>query len=140
MNDSRSIELKDMQKDSGHQDIVRHSFRVPVGPDDDVTVVINGKSYQVVDISLDGISIACRDNTTFMVEQTFDHCELTTPGSVIKNLTARVVHFSYGVQSGWQNGIQWINADKRQLQKLSALVTSMKEKLLKTNLNEKNSQ
>ncbi|MCF6246880.1 MAG: PilZ domain-containing protein [Desulfobacula sp.] len=133
MNNTRSIEFQDIKKDNSQQENVRRSFRVPVAPEDGMTVVINDNSYQVVDISLEGISIACENNTTFMVAQTFDNCEIKTPDSIIKNLTGRIVHFSCGSEAGWQNGIQWIDFDKETLLKISTLVASMKKKLLKTN-------
>ncbi len=129
----QSIEFQDIKNDKSQQETVRRSFRVPVDSDDDVTVVINGNSYQVLDISLEGISIACEDNTAFMVEQTFDNCELRIPNNLINNLTGRIVHFSCGSEKGWQNGIQWIKFDKETSQKMSTLVALMKKEILKEN-------
>ncbi len=131
MNNIRSIELQDIKNDKLQQEIVRQTYRVHVDPKDDITVIINGNSYQVVDISLEGISIACTDNTAFRIEQAVDNCELKTPTSTIKNLTGQIVHFSCDSKKRWQNGIQWIKFEKATSQKISTLVTSMKEKLLK---------
>ncbi len=131
MNDTKSIEFEDIKKDKSHQETVRQSFRVPVDPDGDMTVVINAKSYHVVDIGLEGIGIACGDNTAFKVGQTFDNCELKIPNDAITNLSGKVVHTLRRSGKGWQNGIKWIMFDEETSKKISALVASLKEKLMK---------
>ncbi len=138
MSNDKSIEFQDIKNDNAQPSIVRRSFRVPVNPDDGIKAVINGTDYKVMDISVEGISIACGVDTAFMVEQAFDNCELLTPDGVIKPLTGRVIHFSCDSgKKNRQNGILWVDLTEDTSQKISTLVVSMKNRLLKIDTSSK---
>ncbi len=107
---------------------VRKSFRVKVEKQDNIQAVINGELYQVKDISQEGFSIACHDNTAFIVAQTIKNCDLKLPGDTIKKFTGRVIHFSCGNDKNWRNGFQWIKLDKNSFKKIANLVAQLKDR------------
>lgn len=113
-------------------DDIRRSFRVPVDPSYGIQATLNQKTYPVSDISPEGISILCRDHTAFTVAQIIENCELILPDVTIKNLTARVVHFSCPSEFNWTNGIQWVNLADDDLEKIAAQVSKLKKELLES--------
>lgn len=109
--------------------VVRKSFRVPV-EDNSIQVVLNNITYPVSDISPQGISIAIKDNTAFTVAQELINCELILPDETITGLTATVMHFTNTGEGVWQNGIQWVGLKDEEVQKIAAVVSKMKKRLL----------
>ncbi|HKJ99288.1 MAG TPA: PilZ domain-containing protein [Desulfotignum sp.] len=129
MNDS-SIELAPMPEDAGQQ--VRRSFRVPVDPEEPVSVVIDEISYPVSDISLDGISFSVEDNQRFESGQTLSSCRLQCKNFVLTDLEAQVVHCSFPAQGSdlWQLGIQWVHMKNSEKKELEQMLTRLKKNAL----------
>lgn len=132
MSNTESIEFQDIQKDSKQVDIVRKSFRVPIQEDDDINVIIAGVSYRVIDISISGVGIVRQDMNTLSVSQVYTNCELHYPEGVIKELTAKIIHFTSSIDKAWLNGLTWIDVTKDAQKKINALVEKRKNDLLQS--------
>ena len=132
MSNTESIEFQDIQKDSKQVDIVRKSYRIPIQEDDDINVVIAGQSYRVIDISISGVAIVRQDTNTLSVSQIYTNCELRYPEGIIKELTAKIIHFTSGTDKSWLNGLMWIDVTKNAQTKINALVKKRKNDLLKS--------
>lgn len=113
-------------------DSVRRAFRVPVPPGNGIKAVLNGREYDVIDISPQGLSIRCRDSTAFTVAQVIEDCRLIMPGLEIRDLTARVIHFSCKSESEWTNGIQWVGLTETAQENIAEQVSWIKRRLTET--------
>ncbi len=87
----------------------RKSSRVPVEVQDKISTIIDGKSYQVINLSPDGLNIANTDHAPFTIGELINNCKLILSDCHIKDLTARIIHCSCGSDGKWNNGIQWID-------------------------------
>ncbi|MCK5836434.1 MAG: hypothetical protein KAH09_04135 [Desulfobacula sp.] len=130
MND-QSLEFRKMKDIPGLPERVRKSFRIPVEDSQKVWVLINNKRYPVLDICLNGISIALDDNGAFTIDQTINNCELNILDESIEALNGRVIHFSSYLGEDWQCGIQWMDMNEITTRQISMIVLKMKEQLLK---------
>lgn len=128
MSDKPTIEFEKITKEREY-DIIRRSFRVPAAGYD-IKVIINGKSYEAVDISPEGVSILCQKDVAFTVAQIIKDCALVLPGETIKNLTAKIIHFTSTGQNRWQNGIQWADTTDEFIRKTAEVVSGIKRELL----------
>jgi len=124
--ESKPDEPKDTRSDHS---AIRQSFRVAVDPEDGIFVVLNGRTYPVVDISPQGINVFCRDNNDFTLSQVIENCELIIPEDTIKRLTAKVIHCSCSSDGKWTNGIQWKGLTDADLDKIVQQVSHLKNKL-----------
>ncbi len=118
------------------QSPIRQSFRVSVEPEDRIFVVLNGETYPVADISPEGINIVCRDSNPFTLSQVIENCQLILPGDTIKDLSAKVIHFSCGPGGRWTNGIQWVDLPDSTLDKIVGQVSKIKKRLRQQSLSE----
>ena len=133
MND-QSIEFLDIKEDSTLPEIVRKSFRVPVKDSWNGRVVINNKQYPVLDICLDGISIALEDNSAFAIDQILKNCELNISDVTIKDLNGRIIHFLLNPAKNCKDchcGIQWMDMKEKTANQILKIVSKMKKQLLK---------
>ncbi len=127
----QSIELTSINEDPVLPKIVRHSFRVPILDKDKIHVTIQENSFPVLDLSESGISIAPQKKVHLLVDEKIKNCELHIFDTVLKGLTAQVVHFSSNSGEAWQYGLKWINLSKKMRNQLSEVILAIKEKLLK---------
>jgi hypothetical protein len=128
---SQSIEFNEEKNDSSLPKIVRKSFRVPVGDDNNTSVQIYGKRYHITDISIDALGIAVKGNSDFSIDQVLKGCELTLFDITIKDLNGKVVHLTLTEQKVLLYGIQWENMKESDIAHISKIVMEMKEQLLK---------
>ena len=108
---------------------IRRSFRVPVEFQDDIAVMLDNQTYRVVDISPEGVNIDDKDQASFTDGQLIENFELIIPGSRIKGLTARIVHYSSDTERNWNYGIQWIDMADEAQQQIVAIVLKIKQRL-----------
>ncbi len=108
---------------------IRRSFRVPVTIQDNISVVINNKSYHVFNLSPEGVNIANTDHSPFTIGESIENCNLILSDCHIKNLTASIVHCSCGVDGKWNNGIQWIDLADDDLKRISSTISKVRQRL-----------
>ncbi len=128
---SQSIEFQKIKEDTDSPEIVRHSFRIPVEDMEKIFLVINEIQYTIFDISTGGIGITPEGNTAFAVDDIIENCELHIFDDLFKNLKARIIHCSLGVEMTLQYGIQWVDLDKQSADRLNKIILTMKDQLLK---------
>lgn len=78
----------DFDNESG---IVRGVYRIPVDPEDQVSVTINGKAYPVINIVDRGLQIACETAGEFEEGKDLGRIELTVQGRPV-TVKAHVVY------------------------------------------------
>ncbi|HKL00021.1 MAG TPA: PilZ domain-containing protein [Desulfotignum sp.] len=129
MNQS-SIEFVSMPEESGQQ--VRRFFRVPLDPDESISVHIASAAYPVSDISLGGVSILLEDNQKFQIGANLSDCKLQFRNAVLSDLTGRVRHCSPSIRDNdlWQFGIQWVHMNDSQKKALEQILIQLKKSAL----------
>lgn len=137
MGEKSSIDIQVIDNEDEDQAPVRQSFRIPVDSKENLSVVIKGKSYRVTDLGPEGIRILLEDPLDFDAaeliegsELTIKGCMLVFPDIIIKNLTARIIHFSLVQGKGLENGIQWVNLTEENKKKIAAQISIIKQRLL----------
>lgn len=109
-------------------EITRHSFRGPVSDADQITLEINGRHYQVVDIGSHGIGIALPDNTTLAKGE---RCavNLLLQGQRLA-LQGAVKHISEDAEAGlFHCGIELLDLSREAEQQLQAFVLRQRHSL-----------
>ena len=118
-------------KDRSDPTQIRQSLRVPVDNQDDISVILENKSYRVVNLCQDGVNIANPDHSPFTIGELIKNCDLVLPGGSISNLTARIIHCSCESDGNWNNGIQWTDLTENGLKQIAETVLTIKQKLRK---------
>ena len=126
---SPSNKVSDTNDQRSDRTAIRMSFRVPVELQDDIAVMINNETYQVLDIGPEGINITIKDPSLFTIGQFIQNCELILSDNRIKNLTARIVHSSKDSDEAWNTGIHWIALDDNAQEQIVNIISKIKQKL-----------
>ncbi|MCB2182948.1 MAG: PilZ domain-containing protein [Desulfobulbaceae bacterium] len=90
--------------------IIRHVFRLPIAEGDNVSATIDGATFEVINIALNGIGIFIDREVSFKTDQQFDSIKLNLDG-VILYLKGRIVHISPR-EFQLISGIEFINMSK----------------------------
>lgn len=107
-NSSNGFDFEVVGSKKDLEEIIRDSFRMPVGESDDIAVVIDGQSFDVINISNTGIGIRVEDPGNFSVSDVLDGSEIHIQGKTI-NPKLEICHISPQVQGGYICGIRFIN-------------------------------
>lgn len=120
--DSKGIETKSGGNNNSENGlellkVIRESFRTPKDESDKVTVQINDKDFEVVNIGSQGIGILIPQEDMFYVNEKLRSIKLTWQGNPF-SLQGKVVHISPDDSGNYLCGIQLINLDKKSEKKL----------------------
>lgn len=100
---------KDSRKEAV-QKIIRHSFRVPWGEEDDGYVMLQGKRYALVNIGSQGIGITCQEDE-FRKGQPLTGISLYL-GETTMTLNGEVMHLSVEAEGEFLCGIRLHNLSR----------------------------
>ncbi|MEN8211086.1 MAG: PilZ domain-containing protein [Thermodesulfobacteriota bacterium] len=128
---NQSNEFQKIKEDTTSLEIVRRAFRVPIEGVENIFLVIRGTKYKIVDIAQGGIGIWREDNSIFAIDEIIRNCELHIFDHIFKNLKVGIIHFSPEEPKSLHCGIQWIDIDRQSSDKLSEIILTMKNQLLK---------
>ncbi|MBI5558857.1 MAG: PilZ domain-containing protein [Deltaproteobacteria bacterium] len=81
------------QPDKAKSKITRHVFRLPVDEEDNISVELNGSTYEVINIGTNGVGILVDEENSFAVEQNIGSIRLNLSTGLL-HLQGRVVHVS----------------------------------------------
>lgn len=139
MGEKSSIDIQIIDPEDEDQAPVRQSFRIPVDSRENISVVIKKKSYRVTDLGPEGVRILLEDPLDFDAagliegsELTIKGCSLVFPDVIIKNLTAKIIHFSPVQDKGLGNGIHWVNLTEENQKKIAAQMSIIKKRVLRS--------
>ncbi len=112
---------------------VRKTFRVPVAENDDVQVVLEGKIYSVLNISLGGISIVCDDIPDVECGHVRGGWELRLGQIRLQDLSARVIHCGSMASGQLLCGLQWVDLGEKEMNIINDAVARLKVSALGNN-------
>ena len=110
------------------KNITRHLFRVPVGEQGDISALIAGQPFQVINLVANGLGILLENEIPFEVDQKLESIDLSI-GEETLHLKGKVIHIS---PSEFQVicGIEFVKTSKKDEKKIIDYLQTNKEKLL----------
>ena len=108
-------------------EIIRKVFRLPIFDDDDVSISIDGNSFEIINIGTGGIGILIDKEVTFSTDQQLDNIELNLEGRKLV-LQGRVVHISPR-EFQLICGIEFVNMNEEHDEKIVTFLRKNKEHL-----------
>lgn len=133
----QSIEFGNLE-DPVTPKISRKSFRIPVIDSDDIQVCIKDNFYKLADISMDGISFYLETEPDFTIDEQLNGCELNLNGTIIKNLSGTIVHFSQEEGLKQKYGIKWTGLTEEILKQIEMIFLEIKKEYLSKTPSESN--
>ncbi|HET97453.1 MAG TPA: PilZ domain-containing protein [Desulfurivibrio alkaliphilus] len=113
----------------GHAQIVRHDFRVPVSSSDAIKLKVDGKEYEVINLSNHGIGFRFSTLALFKTGSTVEEIELTIGGQQLR-LAGRVIHVSR-LGEDYLCGIDLLNLTETSRRSLESSVSRIRTRLFK---------
>lgn len=109
------------------EQIIRHDFRVPVSDADDISIKVDGREYEMINLSNKGIGIRFNPLTLFKVGDVVRDIELMIAGQRLL-FEGKVVHVSRLGQD-YLGGIDLLDMDEKSAGILLACVNGIRTRL-----------
>ena len=121
--------LPHMAGDKIPNEIMRHTFRVPVSDSHGVKARLGGRRYDVINLEKRGISIRLlKGEKPFGIGDILPSIELTLPDHVL-NLRGEVVHVSFDEKECPVCGLKLIDMDEESTQLISGFYQHLRKQM-----------
>ena len=110
-NKNHGIEFEVWETEEEMQKISRHAFRIPITELDNITLRINSKPFEIINITSAGISIHLVSVDDFSVGDVIDAIELDIDGE-LHTFQGKVRHISPRDTAGYLCGIEFMDSIK----------------------------
>ncbi len=116
-----------------HEQIIRHSYRIPASELDDISVRVNGREQEIISLSNHGIGIRCRPpEESFEVGALPLDIELRL-GDKLLCFTGNVAHITHQDDSDdYLCGIDLVDMDEASREALLAYVARIRAAIFKS--------
>ena len=109
MVEEESLDFEALEDDAQLTAISRSSFRIPVEDLEGNTLVIEGNSYRLMDVSASGVRVSSEEKP--YLGEIVENCELCIGGYIFSHLKGRVVYSAPESDHLWSFGVQWFSED-----------------------------
>ncbi len=130
------IEFEEINDEFGSEAVVRKSFRIPVAGKAGFTLINEGQTYPVANISASGLGVLTNPDSTLFLGQILNDCELILLKESIKGLKGEIVHCSPDISGMRMCGIRWLNSDENDFTKIKSVLLTLKKELFGKNQSE----
>ncbi len=127
------IEFEEIDGELLSASVARKSFRIPIIDKPGFSLINDGKSYSLANISVSGLGILVESESSFFLGQVLNDCELILLKNSIKGLQGKIVHCSADISGKRLCGVKWLNLDPRNNKKIEAVVLALKKKMFGDN-------
>lgn len=115
--------------DFAKRSIIRHVFRLPIDDQDNVSIIINGATFEVINIGANGVGLLVDSDVPLAEGQTLPVIELRLENELL-SLKGRVVHISPR-EFQMICGIEFVKTSKKNTDKILQFLRLHRETLFK---------
>jgi Tfp pilus assembly protein PilZ len=134
-NENDGIEFEAWKGSEEVLEISRKSFRTPIGESDDITLQINNQSFEIINITPDGVGIYLQDTDVFSIGQIIDTITLHLEGTLL-TFQGKVAHISPMDPDGFLYGIELIELLENNKRRLRQYIQKALDNLLTDSITE----
>ncbi|WP_299195846.1 PilZ domain-containing protein [uncultured Amphritea sp.] len=124
-----TLEFEEISSDSESILVSRKSYRLPIGDRATHLLEANGKTYPLMDISMEGVCIAIEAASPISSEDIKPSCKLILGEQSFDGLEGEVVHASLDGDGNWICGIQWLKIDEQTLKSLEQMLIRLRKEI-----------
>ncbi|MBU2966498.1 PilZ domain-containing protein [Amphritea sp. 2_MG-2023] len=107
-----TLEFEEISSDSESIQVSRKSYRIPVKDRETSLLIMNGSTYPLVDISVEGVCIGIDATAPLTSADITPDCKIILGEQHFEGLVGEVMHSSLDGDGNWICGIQWQQMDE----------------------------
>ncbi len=124
-----SFELEELPSEQNSEPVTRKDYRLKLKDQIDFSVVIDGKSYPLIDASESGVCIAIDGEAPFNEDDELAQCSIVLNEQHFNDLKGEVVHKSTNGEGNWICGVQWTEVDKETSKQLKQALFTLRQEM-----------
>ncbi|WP_417222674.1 PilZ domain-containing protein [Amphritea sp.] len=124
-----TLEFEEISPDSDSILVSRKSYRIPVKDRQTSSLITNGSTYPLLDISVEGVCIGIDATAPLTSSDISPECKIVLGQEQFNGLVGEVVHSSLDENGNWICGIQWQNMDNDTVQSLEHALLGLRKEI-----------